>query len=116
MTATGTNTPAPEQVKFSDFVIKINRRGKEQTRVMLITNLAVYASCIFHFVQCAFDRSYNLLPNNYSKCKRRIDVQKIAGITASQVSDEFVLHGACDSHTIVTKSRDFLVRHSSGRV
>jgi len=57
-------------------VIKINRREKEQTRVMLITNKAVY----------------NLMPNNYGKCKRRIAIDELGSVTASQVSDEFVLH------------------------
>jgi len=66
----------PEAVTFSDFVIKINRREKEQTRVMLITNRAIY----------------NLLPNNYGKCKRRIDIDKLVAITASKTSDEFVIH------------------------
>jgi serum/glucocorticoid-regulated kinase 2 len=72
----GKNTPLPEIVKFSDFVIKINRREKEQTRVMLITNKAVY----------------NLMPNNYGKCKRRIAIDELGSVTASQVSDDFVLH------------------------
>jgi len=72
----GKNTPLPEIVKFSDFVIKINRREKEQTRVMLITNKAVY----------------NLMPNNYGKCKRRIAIDELGSITASGISDEFVLH------------------------
>lgn len=72
----GKNTPLPEIVKFSDFVIKINRKEKEQTRVMLITNKAIY----------------NLMPNNYGKCKRRISVDELGSITASGISDEFVLH------------------------
>jgi len=72
----GKNTPLPEIVKFSDFVVKINKKGKEQTRVMLITNKAMY----------------NLMPNNYGKCKRRISVEEVGSITASQISDEFVLH------------------------
>jgi hypothetical protein len=32
------------------------------------------------------------MPNNYAKCKRRIAIDRVASITASQVSDEFVLH------------------------
>jgi len=71
----GKNTPTPESVSFSDYVIKINRKEKEQTRVMLITNRGIY----------------NLLPNNYS-CKRRIDIDKLVAITASKTSDEFVIH------------------------
>lgn len=73
---TGQNSPLPEQVVFSDFVIKINRKDKEQTRVILLTNKAVY----------------NLLPSAYGKCKRRIALETIASITASSISDEFVLH------------------------
>lgn len=72
----GQNTPLPEMVKFSDFVIKINRREKEQTRVMLITNKAIY----------------NLMPNNYGNCKRRIPLDEVGSITTSQVSEEFVIH------------------------
>eukprot|EP00456_Euglypha_rotunda_P048543 TRINITY_DN388_c0_g1_i7.p1 TRINITY_DN388_c0_g1~~TRINITY_DN388_c0_g1_i7.p1 ORF type:complete len:522 (+),score=125.71 TRINITY_DN388_c0_g1_i7:100-1566(+) len=43
---------------------------------MLITNKAVY----------------NLMPNNYGKCKRRIAIDELGSITASGISDEFVLH------------------------
>lgn len=73
---TGQNSPLPETVVFSDFVIKINRKEKEQTRVILLTNKAVY----------------NLLPSAYGKCKRRIAIESIASITVSSISDEFVLH------------------------
>jgi serum/glucocorticoid-regulated kinase 2 len=74
----GKNLPAPEKVVFSDFVIKINKREKEQTRVMLITDKALY----------------NLLPNDYGKMKRRIDITSIFSITCSTVSDEFIVHVA----------------------
>ena len=50
-------------------------------------------------------RSYNLLPNNYSRCKRRIELEKVAGITASQISDEFVLHGVFLSRDCVFEMR-----------
>ena len=72
----GQNTPQLEQIVFSDHVTKINRREKEQVRTLLITTRAVY----------------NLLPNNYSKCKRRIPITLLSSITVSQLSDEFVLH------------------------
>lgn len=65
-----------EQVVFSDFVIKINKKGKEQTRVLLVTDAALY----------------NLMPNKYGKCKRRIAITSIASVTTSDVSNEFVLH------------------------
>jgi serum/glucocorticoid-regulated kinase 2 len=72
----GVNKPTAEIVAFSDFVTKINKKDKEQARVLLITNNALY----------------NLMPNGYGKCKRRIPISSIAGVTASQISDEFVLH------------------------
>lgn len=72
----GQNSPLPESIVFSDFVIKINRKDKEQTRVLLLTSKAIY----------------NLLPSAYGKCKRRISIESIASITASAISDEFVLH------------------------
>mmetsp|Transcript_23066 Transcript_23066/g.50346 ORF Transcript_23066/g.50346 Transcript_23066/m.50346 type:complete len:546 (+) Transcript_23066:298-1935(+) len=70
------NKNDPEQVYFSDFLVKINPRDKPQERVLLITNKALY----------------NLLPTDYSKCKRRITLESVDFITVSQASDEFVLH------------------------
>ncbi len=35
---------------------------------------------------------YNLLPSAYGKCKRRIALDSIASVTASSISNEFVLH------------------------
>jgi len=70
------NGQGTESVVFSDFVIKINKREKEQTRVILITNKA----------------TYNLKPNNYSSCQRRIAHTNLVAITASKISDEFVIH------------------------
>jgi hypothetical protein len=72
----GENKPTPEKVLFSDFVIKINRKGKEQTRTILVTDKAIY----------------NLMHNNYGKCQRRIGVNQVEAITSSTASDEFVLH------------------------
>ena len=72
----GDNQPSPEQVQFSDFLVKINKKGKEQTRALLITDKAVY----------------NLMPNDFKKCKRRIKLENIGSISVSQTSDEFVVH------------------------
>ena len=69
-------TDGEEEVKFSDFVIKINRKGKEQTRTILITDKAVY----------------NLMPNNYGNVKRRIPISSIEAVSTSSGSDEFVIH------------------------
>lgn len=72
----GENNPRAEVVKFSDFCIKINRKGKHQTRTILITDKAIY----------------NLMTSNYAKCKRRISLDKVAKITTTELSEEFVLH------------------------
>ncbi|GBG33972.1 Protein kinase, putative [Hondaea fermentalgiana] len=70
------STGTEEQVFFSDFLVKINPRDKPQERVLLITDRAIY----------------NLLPTDYSKCKRRIPLEAVDFLTVSQASDEFVLH------------------------
>lgn len=64
-----------EVIQFSDLAIKINRKDKEQTRVLLITDKAIY----------------NLLPNNY-KLKRRINISQLMALSLSLASDEFVIH------------------------
>jgi len=65
-----------ETVLYSNLMIKINRKGKEQTRILLITNKAVY-SC---------------KPKNVAKVQRKIPLMEIASITLSTISGEFVLH------------------------
>ena len=72
----GENTPLPEVVIFSDIVVKINKKEKEQQRALLITDKALY----------------NLMPNSFGKCKRRIALHGVVSITASDSSGEFVLH------------------------
>lgn len=64
-----------EVIQFSDLAVKINRKDKEQTRVLLITDKGIY----------------NLLPNNY-KLKRRINLSLVMALSVSTVSDEFVIH------------------------
>lgn len=72
----GDNKPDKEIVLYSNQMIKINRKSKEQTRTLLITNKAVY-SC---------------KPKNISRVQRRISLLKIASVTLSTISGEFVLH------------------------
>jgi len=72
----GDNKPDKETVLYSNQMIKINRKGKEQRRTLLITNKAVY-SC---------------KPKNISKVQRRIPLLQLASITLSTTSGEFVLH------------------------
>jgi len=72
----GDNKPDKETVLYSNNMIKINRKEKEQTRTLLITNKAVY-SC---------------KPKSISKVQRRIALSEIGSVTLSTTSGEFVLH------------------------
>jgi len=72
----GENWPHEEKVKLSRLLIKVNKRGREQSRVLLITDKAVY----------------NLMPRDYAKCKRRIRLEAIAAVTFSETNSEFALH------------------------
>ena len=72
----GSCFPEPEKVIFSEKLIKINRKGKEQDRVLLISDKAIY----------------NLIPSDFTKCKRRIDLESIESVTISTISKEFVIH------------------------
>jgi len=70
------NATVKEEVKFTDMMVKINRRDKPQERVILVTTRAMY----------------NLMPSDLTKCKRRIPLALIDSVTVSETSDEFVVH------------------------
>jgi len=72
----GQNFPNPEKILYSNNLTKINRKGREQERCLLITDKALY----------------NLVPKQYGKCKRRIKITDIDMITISTASDEFAVH------------------------
>lgn len=72
----GVHTPSPEVVLLSVLLIKINRKGKKQSRALLITDKAVY----------------NLMPKKHGKCRRRIALKHVACVTVSSTSYEFVVH------------------------
>jgi hypothetical protein len=63
-----------EDVLYSNRVDKINRKGKSQTRVLLITDRGLY----------------NLMPDAVT-CKRRIDLKQISSVIVSTTSDQFVI-------------------------
>jgi hypothetical protein len=65
-----------EQVVFSAIVEKVNKRGKAQTRVLMITSRA----------------AYNLSPNELAKCKRRIALEDIQAVYISTLSNEMIVH------------------------
>lgn len=60
---------------YSSHIDKINRKGKTQKRVLLVTNRAMY----------------NIMPS-LSVCKRRIPLQLVTAVTLSSVSNQFILH------------------------
>ena len=66
----------PEQPLFSDALTKLNRRHKAQQRVLLVTDRALY----------------NFEVGQYKKCKRRIVLKRVEGVTVSDDGDDFVIH------------------------
>jgi len=72
----GDNFPEQEKVVMSVKLVKINKRGKEQNRILLLTDKALY----------------NLKPKEIRKCQRRIDLEKIVSVTVSSTSQEFAIH------------------------
>ena len=83
-----------ESILFSAQVTKINRRGKSQVRVLMITSVNIF----------------NLKDSGY-KVKRKINRSQLAGITYSTQSEEFILHmnGEYDYHYL-SRRRQEIVR------
>jgi hypothetical protein len=65
-----------EIILMSVKITKFNKRDKAQLRALLLTDKALY----------------NLSADDFTKCKRRIPLDKIGSITVSASSEEFVLH------------------------
>mmetsp|Transcript_3869 Transcript_3869/g.8765 ORF Transcript_3869/g.8765 Transcript_3869/m.8765 type:complete len:540 (-) Transcript_3869:484-2103(-) len=76
--ALASNSATHDKVLFSMKVKKVNRKGKEQMRVLLITNRHVL----------------NLMPDNIAKCNRCINIQHLHHISTCSTTNEFVLHVA----------------------
>eukprot|EP00484_Ammonia_sp_Unknown_P009368 CAMPEP_0197072684 /NCGR_PEP_ID=MMETSP1384-20130603/210224_1 /TAXON_ID=29189 /ORGANISM="Ammonia sp." /LENGTH=174 /DNA_ID=CAMNT_0042511505 /DNA_START=34 /DNA_END=558 /DNA_ORIENTATION=+ len=72
----GDNYPKPEQVVLSTALIKINKKEKEQKRILLLTNKALY----------------NLKPGHLKAPQRRIDYRHIEAISVCDIADEFTVH------------------------
>eukprot|EP00475_Leptophrys_vorax_P001014 TRINITY_DN10531_c1_g1_i1.p1 TRINITY_DN10531_c1_g1~~TRINITY_DN10531_c1_g1_i1.p1 ORF type:complete len:586 (+),score=176.51 TRINITY_DN10531_c1_g1_i1:22-1758(+) len=62
-----------EEVIFSDIVMKFDRRSKHNVRTLMMTNVAMY----------------NL---KHEALRRRVPIQKIGSITASNTSSEVIIH------------------------
>merc|ERR1719181_1554433 len=74
--ALASNSAANGKVLFSATMVKINRKGKAQNRVLLITSRHIL----------------NLMPDNYSKCNRCMQISQLHHLTTSATNQEFVLH------------------------
>jgi serine/threonine protein kinase len=82
-----------ETISHSEFLIKINRRGRRQRRILLLTNLALY----------------NLLPKSF-KVRRRIELNNIEAVILSEASDEFVVHVPLEyDYRFESRNRDEVV-------
>ena len=86
--------PSVESIQFSDEVIKINRKQKKQSRVLLLTNRAVY----------------NFEKGSYKSPKRRINIKDLCGCILSRCSDELVLQveDSYDYRYEIHRRSDFL--------
>ena len=78
--ALAANSALAGQVLLSLNVTKINRRGKSQTRVLLVTTRHVL----------------NLMPDNYAKCNRCIPVARLSCVSTCAAAREFVIHVESD--------------------
>eukprot|EP01083_Nonionella_stella_P089084 248544_1 len=76
------NGEKTEKLVYSNYVIKINNKGKRQKRLLIITDQAIYNVGI----------NSNIKKSALGKLKRRIELHQIHAITVSCISDEFVLH------------------------
>jgi len=74
--AMAANSAANETVLLSVKVLKINRKGKAQNRALLVTSRKIF----------------NLMPDNFSKCNRCIELRQLHHISISPSAQEFALH------------------------
>jgi len=65
-----------EEYKHASLVVKVNKVGKKQERVLLVSSSAIY----------------NLKGKNSYKVNRRIRHEDIGAITNSETGHEFVIH------------------------
>ena len=81
-------------VLYSDTVVKINKRGQEQTRQLIVTRHSV-----FYFA-----------PGEYDAARRCIPVASLAAVVASETSDELVLQVTSDydSHFRVVRRAELV--------
>lgn len=70
------NSAGNDQIIFSMKMIKINRKGKGQNRVLLVTSRHIL----------------NLMPDNYAKCNRCMEIRQLHHLTTSAAGKEFVVH------------------------
>eukprot|EP00475_Leptophrys_vorax_P005233 TRINITY_DN1316_c0_g1_i1.p1 TRINITY_DN1316_c0_g1~~TRINITY_DN1316_c0_g1_i1.p1 ORF type:complete len:536 (-),score=158.35 TRINITY_DN1316_c0_g1_i1:35-1642(-) len=84
-----------ETILMSLKITKFNKRDKAQLRGLLLTDRALY----------------NISADDFTKCKRRIPLEKIGSITVSASSEEFVLHVPDEyDYRFLSTQKDDIVR------
>lgn len=78
---------------YSVRITKVNRKDKEQVRAFLCTDKAVY----------------NIKPEDYTRCKKRIPFRAIDNLTISTRSNEFVLHVGSSDWRFKSSYRDEII-------
>eukprot|EP01083_Nonionella_stella_P069258 184526_1 len=91
--AKSSKSDKPETTLFSGDIRKINKRGKNQRRCVLLTNLAFY----------------NLVPGKNFKCKRRIPIEIISSVSSSSLQLE---SGLVEMVLHVAQEHDYMFRLS----
>eukprot|EP00743_Colponemidia_sp_Colp-15_P000706 GILK01000783.1.p1 GENE.GILK01000783.1~~GILK01000783.1.p1 ORF type:complete len:537 (-),score=100.78 GILK01000783.1:86-1654(-) len=82
-----------ETIVYSDLATKINRKEKAQERAFVVTDKAFY----------------NLTASDYSRCKRRLALEEITGIS-NGTSEEFVLHTPSDNdYRLLSLRKDAMI-------
>jgi len=76
-----------EVILMSCSLSKYNKRQRCQERAMLITSKAIYNVNRFEFLA----HMISFFKSSYA-IRRRINIEKVAAITVSELSDEFVIH------------------------
>ena len=74
--ALSSNSAGNEKVLLSMKLLKINRKGKSQNRVLMVSARHIF----------------NLMPDNYSKVNRCMEIAKLDHLTVSRKDEEFAIH------------------------
>lgn len=83
--------PDTEIVRYTDEIVKVNPKGKKQTRIFMLTTEAIYN----------LTSQSGILGSKSFKIQRRIEITSILGISVSRTGSTFAIH--------VQDERDYLL-------